>query len=542
MLTHSLTLPLAVAASLLASSASAHPGHHNQVRHHHAHAHAHAHAKRAFVPVREALNARAVKGAGRMQRKVRRAAQGAVLLAADSNSTSSSSSASTAKYSSTAIWWKEAGWVGSCGVTINEDDMVVALPLSVYPDVSTASPLCGSSVSVTSPSTGKSVVAIVVGASDRQDYTTFSKAAYVALEGNLDVGELPIEFVVDSSKVPASSAATAETTAKNAKIANVNVQQTSSDSAQAPSTTAPPKAQAVKTTAAPSPSASSSAEESGDDWVCDSTETAESVTVTSKAAAPTADAAAAAASSKAAADAAWAASSSSSKAAADAAWAASSSSSAAAAAASSKAAAAASSKAAADAAWAASSSSSAAAAAASSKAAAAAAAAQPATTKVADTSSGSNLSLLSKAGVKGFLGTNTNAILSWYHTNAASDSTNGNSWCGFPYDDSVPGVAPSLKTMLNNFGGDYQAAATAYCGLEMVVTTPDGKSATLYIADAFDDTWVRTPSSLDIIYGSFAKLFGSQTDNKNDVVQGASWKFTGNRNSKYAFKSTTSLS
>lgn len=74
MLTHSLTLPLAVAASLLASSASAHPnhGHHNQVRHHHAHAH----AKRAFVPVREALNARAVKG-GRMQRKVRRGAQGA---------------------------------------------------------------------------------------------------------------------------------------------------------------------------------------------------------------------------------------------------------------------------------------------------------------------------------------------------------------------------------------------------------------------------------------------------------------------------------
>uniref|UniRef100_A0A0K3CGR4 FGENESH: predicted gene_6.523 protein n=1 Tax=Rhodotorula toruloides TaxID=5286 RepID=A0A0K3CGR4_RHOTO len=456
MLTHSLTLPLAVAASLLASSASAHPnhGHHNQVRHHHAHAH----AKRAFVPVREALNARAVKG-GRMQRKVRRGAQGAVLLAADSNSTSSSSDAgSTAKYSSTAIWWKEAGWVGSCGVTINEDDMVVALPLSVYPDVSTASPLCGSSVS---------------------DYTTFSKAAYVALEGNLDVGELPIEFVVDQSKVPAgsSSASTAETTAKNAKIANVNVKQTSSASSQAPSTTAPPKAQAVKTTAAPAPSSSASslAEESGDDWVCDSTETGESATVTSKAAAPTADAAAAAASSKAAADAAWAASSSSSKAAADAAWAASSSSSAAAAAASSKAAAAAaaSSKAAADAAWAASSSSSAA---------------------------------------------------------AAAD------------DDSVPGFAPSLSTMLNNFGGDATAARQAYCGLEAIVTTPDGKSATLYVADAFDDTWVRTPSSLDIIYGAFAQLFGSQTSNKNDVVTGATWKFTGNRNPKYAYASTSSLS
>jgi hypothetical protein len=43
-----------------------------------------------------------------MQRKVRRA----------SNSTSSASSSSTTKYSSTAIWWAEAGWVGSCGVTI----------------------------------------------------------------------------------------------------------------------------------------------------------------------------------------------------------------------------------------------------------------------------------------------------------------------------------------------------------------------------------------------------------------------------------------
>lgn len=96
--------------------------------------------------------------------------------------------------------------------------------------------------------------------------------------------------------------------------------------------------------------------------------------------------------------------------------------------------------------------------------------------------------------------------------------------------------------MLNNFGDDYQKAATAYCGLEAVVTTPDGKSETLYIADAFDDTWVRTPASLDIIYGSFSKLFGSTTNNKNDVVQGASWKLTGNRNDKYKFKSTTSLS
>ncbi|GAA5967574.1 hypothetical protein JCM11641_005701 [Rhodosporidiobolus odoratus] len=158
------------------------------------------------------------------------------------------------------------------------------------------------------------------------------------------------------------------------------------------------------------------------------------------------------------------------------------------------------------------------------------------TTKVADTSS---LSVLAASGIKGFLGDNGNAILSWYNTNAGQDSTNG---CGFPYDNNVPGFAPSLKTMMSNFGYDYERAATAYCGLEAVVSTPDGKSMTLYIADAFDDTWVRTPASLDIIKGSFSSLFGKSTDNKNDVVTGATWKLTGKRNSKYAFKSTTSLS
>lgn len=68
--------------------------------------------------------------------------------------------------------------------------------------------------------------------------------------------------------------------------------------------------------------------------------------------------------------------------------------------------------------------------------------------------------------------------------------------------------------MLSNFDYDYETAARAYCGLEAVITTPDGRTATMYIADAFDDTWVITPSSLDIIRGSFAKLFGSWTDNK----------------------------
>ncbi|GAA6025298.1 hypothetical protein JCM8202_002682 [Rhodotorula sphaerocarpa] len=140
------------------------------------------------------------------------------------------------------------------------------------------------------------------------------------------------------------------------------------------------------------------------------------------------------------------------------------------------------------------------------------------------------------AGVTGFLGDNTNAIISWFHTDSSQDSTNGHSWCGFPYSDAVPGFAPSLNTMLSNFNWDYEAAATAYCGLEAVVTTPDGRTATLYIADAFDDTWVRTPSSIDVVYDSFATLYGSVTTNKNDVVKDGSWYLTGNRNERYKFK------
>ncbi|GAA5903454.1 hypothetical protein JCM6882_006552 [Rhodosporidiobolus microsporus] len=149
------------------------------------------------------------------------------------------------------------------------------------------------------------------------------------------------------------------------------------------------------------------------------------------------------------------------------------------------------------------------------------------------TSSSSNV--LSSSGIKSFLGTNTNAIASWFHTNAASDSTNGHSWCYFPYNDNVPGFAISLKTMLADFGGDATAAREAYCGLEAVVTTPEGRSATLVVADAFDDTWVRTPTSMDVVYNAFSKLLGYTTNDKNVVIQNVSWKFNGKRNSQYKY-------
>lgn len=102
--------------------------------------------------------------------------------------------------------------------------------------------------------------------------------------------------------------------------------------------------------------------------------------------------------------------------------------------------------------------------------------------------------------------------------------------------DSTPGFAPNVDTMLDNFGGNYVKAATAYCGLEAIITTPDGKSVTGYIADGFDPRWVRTPTSIDLIFGLFTQLYGSETNNKNVVVTGASWKLTGNRSKGLSFK------
>ncbi|GAA5874986.1 hypothetical protein JCM8547_002142 [Rhodosporidiobolus lusitaniae] len=168
--------------------------------------------------------------------------------------------------------------------------------------------------------------------------------------------------------------------------------------------------------------------------------------------------------------------------------------------------------------------------------------------KVASTKSSVKLATVASAssnldGVpSSWLGSNGNAILSWFKANSAQDSTNGHSWCYYPYSDSLPGAAISLSTMLTAASGDATKARQMFCGLEMQVTTAAGKTATLYVADAFDDAWVLTPNSMDLLYNSFVKLFGKKTTNKNDVLQGASWKFTGNKSSKYSYASTTSLS
>jgi hypothetical protein len=92
--------------------------------------------------------------------------------------------------------------------------------------------------------------------------------------------------------------------------------------------------------------------------------------------------------------------------------------------------------------------------------------------------------------------------------------------------------------MLSNFGGDYNKAAEAYCGLEAVVTTPSGVTKTMYILDGFDHAWVRTAGSIDIPKNTWAELYGSSTDDKDVVIQGITWKLTGGRSEQYKFQGT----
>lgn len=80
-------------------------------------------------------------------------------------------------YSTTAIWYAETGWVGSCGEpftyvhsllekerielttslrSISDDDLIIALPIELYPKFDEVSYLCGEKVTVTNDATGAS--------------------------------------------------------------------------------------------------------------------------------------------------------------------------------------------------------------------------------------------------------------------------------------------------------------------------------------------------------------------------------------------------
>jgi hypothetical protein len=72
--------------------------------------------------------------------------------------------------------------------------------------------------------------------------------------------------------------------------------------------------------------------------------------------------------------------------------------------------------------------------------------------------------------------------------------------------------------------------------MEAKVYNPDtGQTILLYVGDAFDHAWVRTPGSIDIMINSYAALFGSYPTDKNNVMMNLQWAFTGGFNPQYKF-------
>ncbi|KAF5579435.1 hypothetical protein FPCIR_11093 [Fusarium pseudocircinatum] len=139
----------------------------------------------------------------------------------------------------------------------------------------------------------------------------------------------------------------------------------------------------------------------------------------------------------------------------------------------------------------------------------------------------------------GFFSGPQSGIGSWYRASTGQDSTNGQSWCGYKYYNSDPVFAPSLKAMggatYNSNPDAWRQQTRKYCGLEAKVTDPTtGKSLLMYIGDSFDDQWVRTPASIDIMIDAYSNIHGNPNGDKNNVIKGVQWELTGRVNTKYA--------
>ncbi|RGP81751.1 hypothetical protein FLONG3_136 [Fusarium longipes] len=139
----------------------------------------------------------------------------------------------------------------------------------------------------------------------------------------------------------------------------------------------------------------------------------------------------------------------------------------------------------------------------------------------------------------GFFPGAQSGIGSWYRASTSQDSTNGQSWCGYKYYNSDPVFAPSLKAMGGATWGSnpdaWRQQTRKYCGLEAKVTDPTtGKSQLMYIGDSFDDAWVRTPASIDIMIDAYSNIHGNPNGDKNNVIKGVQWELTGRVNTKFA--------
>ncbi|KAI8821480.1 uncharacterized protein EV422DRAFT_44251 [Fimicolochytrium jonesii] len=165
-----------------------------------------------------------------------------------------------------------------------------------------------------------------------------------------------------------------------------------------------------------------------------------------------------------------------------------------------------------------------------------------------DTRSG--IAKLFSRGPSAFWGKKNTGIGSWFRANHGNDDTNGKSWCGYPYNDWTPGFAPDISQMTewtnakykwNNPGQNkkWVQYATAYCGLEAEVTNPqNGKKMKLFITDAFDHAWVRSPGSIDIHVKRWEQLTNNYSRDKNKVIKGVTWTLTGRRSGRYKFQGT----
>ncbi|GAA5871812.1 hypothetical protein JCM3774_000306 [Rhodotorula dairenensis] len=169
--------------------------------------------------------------AERIHRITKRAETAALLAVQNSTSTPAET------HSTTAIWWAEDGWTGSCGVKIDNAANTVGLPLALYPDADAKSSLCGQTAYAVNTATGQSVSVVVVDGSDRSSYATFSKTAYLALGGDLDAGMLPITLTLSQAAAEAAVAEAAASAPGSASAAVAAASVTTEKATSAASTT-----------------------------------------------------------------------------------------------------------------------------------------------------------------------------------------------------------------------------------------------------------------------------------------------------------------
>lgn len=133
---------------------------------------------------------------------------------------------STNTFKSIATWYAADGSVSACGTSgTTNDSAIIGLPTSVWNDmVGGISPLCGQSVLLTNTDTGKNTTAVIGDSSGEQDYTSLTPSVFLALGGDLNVGEFALTVFVNSTAAPiivattSSSAAVAVPTKKTSPV------------------------------------------------------------------------------------------------------------------------------------------------------------------------------------------------------------------------------------------------------------------------------------------------------------------------------------